>query len=269
MIASLAAEPRRPAGDRRVAPRCLASAPGGRAVGAQEGLPPRSPAIGRSPSPRGIPSPPASLIPSTRSTASRAPTMDTFDSHRSTVPARLPAPRPGVPASPDVGRAAGGDAAVAAVGPGRPPGGPPLLVAGPDALGRRLGRRSARSIYLKVKPSYRAISLLRVDPDVTRPLRRPDQRRAARPVPPDAGPADHQPQRPDRRRDQPQGGRPAQDPDRRRRRAGAPKSITVGVIPGTYLIEVSMTSRSPTRPPRWSTPWSTPSSRPTTSGPTA
>ena len=48
------------------------------------------------------------------------------------------------------------------------------------------------------------------------------------------------------------------------------KVITVGVVPGTYLIEVSMSSpNNSTRPPRSSTPWLTPSSRPTTSGPTA
>jgi capsular exopolysaccharide synthesis family protein len=88
--------------------------------------------------------------------------MDTFDSHRSTVPARMPPPRPGVPAS-------------------RPTAGLPEAAASPLSI--QVALRGARRywwlvlmlwivgsvglsavIYVKVRPSYRAISLLRVDP---------------------------------------------------------------------------------------------------------
>ena len=88
--------------------------------------------------------------------------MDTFDSHRSTVPARMPAPRPGVPAS-------------------RTAVGLPEATASPLSI--RVALRGARRywwlvlmlwivgsvgisgiIYMKVRPNYRALSMLRVDP---------------------------------------------------------------------------------------------------------
>ena len=93
--------------------------------------------------------------------------MDTFDSHRSNVPARLAAPRPVVPATL------------------RHSGGLPES-ATPSPISLRVALRGARrywwlvlmlwvvgsaglgaAIYLKVKPTYRAISLLRVDPSAT------------------------------------------------------------------------------------------------------
>ena len=53
------------------------------------------------------------------------------------------------------------------------------------------------------------------------PVRGPGRRRADGYLPGDPGPADHQPQRAGRRRGPAQGGRPAPDPDRRRRGARA------------------------------------------------
>jgi len=92
--------------------------------------------------------------------------MDSFDSRRSTVPARLPGPRPGT----QVIRASAG---LPAASP-------------PTTLSVRVVVRGARRywwlilmlwtvfsasigvvIYLNIKPSYRALSLLRVDPSVT------------------------------------------------------------------------------------------------------
>src|SRR6185437_12843798 len=89
--------------------------------------------------------------------------MDTFDSYRSNVPARLPVPRPGAPAI----RSSSGLPEATAQSP----------------LSIRVMIRGARrywwlvlmlwvvgsagigaAIYLKVRPSYRALSLLRVEP---------------------------------------------------------------------------------------------------------
>jgi polysaccharide biosynthesis transport protein len=89
--------------------------------------------------------------------------MDTFDSYRSTVPARLPAPRPGAPGL----RASSGLPEPASLSP----------------LSIRTALRGARrywwlvlmlwvvgsagigaAIYMKVKPSYKAYSLLRAEP---------------------------------------------------------------------------------------------------------
>ena len=98
-------------------------------------------------------------------------------------------------------------------------------------------------IYLKVKPSYEAYSIIRVDPAANESLRRPDQRRGLRPVPLDPGEPDHQPERPDRRRGRPQGGRPPPDPGRPATSSrNSARSSWSSVIPDTYLIEVSMIS---------------------------
>lgn len=93
--------------------------------------------------------------------------MDTFDSHRSTVPARLPGPRPGSSALRTTAGLPGGANA-------------------PSPLSVRVVMRGARrywwlvlmlwlvgsaaigaGVYLNVKPSYLASSLLRVDPTVS------------------------------------------------------------------------------------------------------
>ena len=91
--------------------------------------------------------------------------MDTFDSHRSTVPARLPGPRPGTSAL----RTSAGTS----------------VASTPSPLSIRVALRGARrywwlvlmlwlvgsaavgaAIYMNVKPTYRASALLRVEPTV-------------------------------------------------------------------------------------------------------
>jgi succinoglycan biosynthesis transport protein ExoP len=92
--------------------------------------------------------------------------MDTFDSHRSTLPARIPGARPGSQALRRTAETSAGATA--------------------SPLSLRVVLRGARrywwlvlmlwmvgsaligvAVYLNVKPSYRALSLLRVDPSVT------------------------------------------------------------------------------------------------------
>ncbi len=168
--------------------------------------------------------------------------MDTFDSHRSTVPARMPAPRPGVPAH-------------------RPSAGLPEATS--SSLSIRVALRGARRywwlvlmlwivgsvgisgiIYMKVRPSYRAISLLRVDPaenDLYGVRTRSDsldpflQTQVQLITSPNVLTA--------------AGTNPKAAVLPRIQTAGdvvqeLRKAIMVNVIPGTYLIEVSMTSQS-------------------------
>jgi capsular exopolysaccharide synthesis family protein len=169
--------------------------------------------------------------------------MDTFDSHRSSVPARMPAPRPGAPAL-------------------RTGSGLPEAAASPLSI--KVALRGARRywwlvlmlwivgsvgigavIYLKVRPSYRAISLLRVDPsendlygvrtrgDSLDPFLQTQVQLITSPNVLTAA-----------------GTNPKAAVLSRIQTAGdvvqeLRKAIQVTVIPGTYLIEVSMTSQSP------------------------
>ena len=167
--------------------------------------------------------------------------MDTFDSRRSTVPARLPGARPG-------SLALRTSAGMPASGPG-------------TTLSLRVVVRGARRywwlvlmlwvvasssigilIYLNIKPSYRAMSLLRVDPekqnlyniqgggDALEPFLQTQVQLITSPnVLTAAGTNRNAATLP------------------RIQKAGdvvqeLRKAINVGVIPGTYLIEVSMTS---------------------------
>jgi len=96
---------------------------------------------------------------------------------------------------------------LADLAPGGVPRGPPLLVAGPRALGGRLGRPGHRDLAEDPPhlPGEQPAPGRALD---HRPVQDGDAGRDPRRLPPDAGPADQQRQRPDRRRDQPEGHRP-------------------------------------------------------------
>lgn len=168
--------------------------------------------------------------------------MDTFDSHRPNVPARLPTPRPGAQAL----RLQSGQS----------------MATPPSTLSMRIVMRGARrywwlvlmlwlvgsasigvGIYMYVKPSYRALSLLRVDPAVTNLYDLPRagnesldpflQTQVQLITGPNVLTA--------------AGTNPKAAVLERVQKAGdvvqeLRKAVNVSVIPGTYLIEVAMTS---------------------------